>query len=708
MNRLEMLPYLAIALAIMFPLLGPGYYLSLDFQFGPSAASDFQFGDFYGHGPSPYGPYYVLRFIFAAFSQFIPMEIIEKGFLLAILFLCGAGAHQSLPKELGNSRYFAGLMYMLNPFVFVRFLAGHVTILLSYAIWPLAFKFFWDFLRNPQDRNALAKSALITMCLAISSHGLFMALMGYLFIFIFHLAYSSGRITVMKRTLALGLLVIILNLFWVVPSLLLYRQLYQPAAAEDYLADFGARGGGLPVDIAVLTLHGFWRGGFTLTKDVFSYWLAPFILISALAIFGFHSLLRHDRPQALALLAVFLVSFMIALGDKGPAQWFFTLLGEDFPLYLFFRDSQKFAGLLALAYSILGAYGVDEAARRLPRHGNMIAALLLALPVIYNYGFFGFIGQIGPTVFPDDWKEADKIVSADPAESSVLVLPPYLYYQYPWVNSTQKTLGSPASVFFSKPVITGQNAITERIAADVKDPRTRLLSVILERRESINNTAELLLPLNARYVLLLKNDMQTTGYLELLRKDADMEPAFESDSLYLFRNTLVRGPFIASKENGTGGLLQLQNFSGRGLFSANVSYARITPSLYYIESSPYPYVVMALVPNGAAEFDSAPLYSWHNIGSGFDFPGPGKVSFTYFTYILAFFLLSWAIAVMLISGTPRAGIIIAPVFAVLYYLIYGGMLGPAGIGSALIVSLALAFIYKCFMMPKTGKSAKPF
>ena len=51
------LAYALIALLIMLPLLGPGYYLTLDMQFGPGSFSDFQFSELYGTGPSQYGAY---------------------------------------------------------------------------------------------------------------------------------------------------------------------------------------------------------------------------------------------------------------------------------------------------------------------------------------------------------------------------------------------------------------------------------------------------------------------------------------------------------------------------------------------------------------------------------------------------------------------------------------------------------------------------
>ena len=694
------LVYAILALLIMLPLLGQGYYLTLDMQFGPNIFSDSKFGNLYGYAPSSYGAYLPFKMIFTALSQLISIEIIQKIFLFLILFLCGFCMHISLPKELGNSRYFGGFLYILNPFVFARFLAGHGTLLLSYAFWPLAIKFFLDFIKNPGDNRILAKVALITMLASISSHGVILLLVAYLAIFIVYSLKSSSFQLLAKQTLVLAIVVLAMNLFWIVPTLLMFEDVYSPASTEAYLADFGSDGGELPVSLAVLTMHGFWREGFTYTKDVFGFWHIPYLIIAALSALGLFVLLKKRKMLALSLLTVFVVAFLLSLGAFNPLLWILTFFEEYIPIHFIFRDSQKFVGLLCLVYSVLGTYGVHYLTQK-TESGKRTTLLLalLAVPLLYNFGFFGFLDQIGLTTYPEDWIEAERIMAADNISSSILVLPLHLYNTYSWVNNSQKTLANPAAQFFSKSVTTARNIETEHVYSDVKDPRGHYLKYMFNNRQYINNTAEMLLPLNARYIILLKNDQDSIHYLWLFHRVGgveDIELLLDGPTLYLFRNNLVKGPFFASKENGSGSYDELMDLTGRGLYSPDVSYEEITPASYRVLDSPYPYVVFTKNYNRFIEFEGSPVFSWHGLANGFGFGDPGIIENRLFYLTLALFLLSWLIALVLISdASAREAVVLAFLFVVVFFLAINGILKPSGLGVLIVLSVFGAVALKC-------------
>lgn len=682
--------YALLALIIMLPLLGQGYYLALDMQWGPVSFSESRFCDFYGYCTNPYGAYLPLRMVFAALSSIISIDIIEKVLLFSVLFLCGHCMHSSLPEKLGNARYFGGLLYTLNPFVFVRFLAGHWTFLLSYALWPVAIKMFLDFIKKP-DRKNLAKTALVTMLAAVSSHGIAMLMISYFVIFLFHIFKSPSLKVLAKQTAVLAVLVLAMNLFWIAPTLMMFGEKYAPASAEAYLTDFSPEGEGLSPPEALLTMHGFWRTGFYYTKDVFELWYLPYILIVALCIAGLYALFRKNPLYAASMLTIFVLAFLLAMGGRSPVSWVFTFLGEKLPLYFFFRDSQKFVGLLALVYSILGVYGIHFILQRFK--GYLRIALLLALliiPVAYNYGFFGFLGQIGATTYPQEWAVAEEIIAADDMRGYIWVVPSHLYAHYYWVNGSQKTLATPASHFFSRPVIGRQNLETANVYSDWADPQGTYMAYLYIKRQQVNDTAELLLPLNARYIILFKHFPESPHALYLFHREGgvdNMELVFDGPSMYLFRNNLMTGPFIASKENGTGLFTELINLSGKGLYSTNVSYTMITPARFYIDDCPYPYLVFAPPYNKFLEFNGQPPSSWHSISNVFEYSGPGILQNTLFHYVLAFFLLSWALALALVlSPSAVESASMAGLFAVIYILALNGMLMPSSIGALLLVS----------------------
>ncbi|MBU0532688.1 hypothetical protein KKB44_04295 [Candidatus Micrarchaeota archaeon] len=687
-----LLVYGILAFIIMIPLLPPGYYLALDMQFGPNSFADFHFGSFYGYSASPYGATMPLDLILATLSDISSVVIIQKLLLFLILFSCGAAMHFSLPKEYGNARYFGGLFYMLNPFVFIRFLAGHWTLLFSYAFWPIAILFFSKFLKRPDKKN-LIQVALITFLISINIHALLMLLFVYLVLFLL----SKPSLKLIKQTLILAFLVVLLNLFWIVPTVLMFETNYSPASTEAYLADFGAEGDIL----SIITLHGFWRGGFTYTKDVFDLWYIPFVLIFALVSFGFIKM--TNTPFAISLLLIFIFAVLFTL-----AGFISSIIGPiaDF-IFFVFRDTQKFVGLLALVYSMLGTCGLYHLTQNLRDHQRtLLLLLILSLPIIYNYGFFGFLGQIGPTTYPEDWAEADRIIAVDPIESNILVLPLHLYTYYPWVNSTQKTLGNPASQFFSKRVITTSNIETRNIYSDSNNPIDSYLLYLRQNQDNINNTAEMLLPLNVRYIIIHKTNNEYMHYLPLYYRcspvpingsiDENIVPhidlVYEGPTLYLFRNNLATGPFIGSNETGNANFTDL---AGKNIYSTYVSYEKITPASYQILNSSSQHLVFTRPYNNFIEFNDNEAVPWYQIANGFTYSEPGIIKNKMFYFVLALFLLSWALILFLLINPNYMGTtILSCNFIVLYLLTSNGFLTPPMIGALLIVSIIIAsFIY---------------
>src|SRR3989304_10126112 len=134
-----------LSLVLVLNFFSPGYVLTLDMVFTPDA---FRVSDsFYGLS----NQYSVLPFF--AFLDFLNIffssELIQKLlFFLIFLFSC-VTMHKLCPEEWGIGRYFAGFLYMLNPFIYVRFLAGHWLILLAYAVSPIVIKSFMDFFEFP-------------------------------------------------------------------------------------------------------------------------------------------------------------------------------------------------------------------------------------------------------------------------------------------------------------------------------------------------------------------------------------------------------------------------------------------------------------------------------------------------------------------------------------------------------------------------------
>ncbi len=695
-ERLQLLVYAVLASCLMIPLLGPGYYLTLDMQFGPGSFSNHQFADFYGFAPSSYGAYFPYRMALSAVSAALGAEAAEKILIFSVFLLCGVSMHLAFPPGLGASRIYGGVLYMLNPFVFIRFLAGHWALLLSYALWPLAITWFLELLDRPDDRRRLAKAALITSLAAVSSHGVIMLLLAYPAIFLFR-ALEAGfekAKGIAGPAALLAAIVLALNLYWIAPTILLFGETYKPAPAEAYLEDFSPTDRSLSAEAAIITMHGFWRGGFSQTKDVLPQWPYVFAILASLALAGLFFLFRSRPHLAAALAVISIAGFLLALGALGPLSWAFTLLGEGVPVYLLFRDSQKFVGLLCLAYAFLGAYGVDGIRRALPRASGPLLLAALAAALIFDFSMFGFQGQVGITQYPPDWYEAERVIASDPAQSYILVIPSYLYNTYPWLNSVQKTLGTPASQFFSKPVITSSAVITANVYGDTQDTWAGYVDYIFRSRQHINDTADLLAPLNIRYILIYKAYGDSEHYLWLFKRRGgvhDIELAYESDTLYLFRNNLAQGPILGSSDSGAGGYRGMVRSGDVDAAASAVTYDKTHPASIEILDSSLPYIIYSQPPGGFAEYNGKPAAPWHNVASVFEYAGPGRITNPLFTLTLGLFAFAWSLGLLLCIGFGLRRMVLAAVFGIAVFALAGeGILEPVHLGLLLMLSACLS------------------
>jgi len=126
--------YLIIALFVLGPLLMPGYIFTFDMVFGPHFVSEFGAG-------RVLAPWPVFKII-EVISYVIPNWIVQKVILLGILVFSGFNMALLFEKLFKNKSFnaaaLAGIFYMLNPFVYTRFLAGHWLFLIGYALFP-----FW-------------------------------------------------------------------------------------------------------------------------------------------------------------------------------------------------------------------------------------------------------------------------------------------------------------------------------------------------------------------------------------------------------------------------------------------------------------------------------------------------------------------------------------------------------------------------------------
>lgn len=558
------LAFLVLALAVLGPLLGPGRLLTLD---SPLAINMDIAGYFWGTGDGPSSVFAatynsaVFALILKTFAFVVPYWLVEKAWLVLLFWLCGVGGSR-LPYLDGIGRYYAGILYAVNPFTYIRFVAGQWGILGAYALMPFAVTAFCRLLEEPQPKNAVKVALILTVIGFFQIHGLALAGLVLGALYLGRIVFTRGSFWDTLPMLALSLVIFLgVNAFWIVRFAVADGGAVgnMPVAELSYFAAFS------PLD--ALSLRGSWLPGIYLDiSDLVQVWWIIFLPLFFLVIYGAVVTLdiTHLRWLTLGLAVTGLLSIVLAIGPGVPTLRFpFEWLWEEMPLYRAFRDSHKFVGLLVLVYAYFGATGLQafwyNASRpnvRIKWLPHVGAGFVFLLALAYSLPLFGAWGQIKPVEFPEDWHQTRSILEADSEDYNILVLPWHMYMDFKWLPNRWKKLVNPGPNFFTKPVISGDNLEIPVSFSDSSNPQSKYVESLLRRRDSLEGFGEMIAPLNAKYVVLFK----TADYrsYDFLGQQEDLQAVFEGENITLFRNLNPVGRVYAV--NGVVGVGNLDDY----------------------------------------------------------------------------------------------------------------------------------------------------
>jgi len=575
----DCVPYLVygvLALAILGCLLAPGFVLTLDLNFSPTPHYNQYFWGLSEWSASVYAagiasnPFF---FMVQLLGKIIPTWVIEKLILFLILFLSGLGAHKLLSnKSLGC--YFIGILYMINPFVYSRFMAGQWGVLWAYAWLPIAIGVFIKLLREGNWQNTVKMALLTTLVGLLQVQGYFMLFLSCFIILFFKVILDGNKTKVyqsLKWVVAAAGIFCVLNLYWLIPLFTSTGTTLNQLNQADQLA-FISRNTSEPGTLLnILSMHGFWREYYTYAKDILPFWWILFTLVLFLAVYGFVSRAfpssrpsgpkpsvkkvfpegieeaKRTHPAQLWLPISFAVigvtGFVLALGVATDyTKPFFEWLWNKISFFKVFRDSQKFVALLCLSYAYLGGLGINALANMLKQQMQrpfkiglrILIIISLATPLIYSFTMFGFYGQIGVTDYPEEWYEVNDYLNQDSNDINVLFLPWHMYMDFNWLPNTDKRLINPSQQFFDKPVIAGDNIEILSIYSQSSNPISKYIEFILPNGNEINNLGELLAPLNVKYIILV-NEADYESY-DFLYRQEDLKVEFQKSGITLFKN----------------------------------------------------------------------------------------------------------------------------------------------------------------------------
>jgi hypothetical protein len=408
---------LAVALAVLAPLLRRGFVLSYDMVFTPRQPL---LPDGLGLGTAL--PRAVPSdAVVALATVLVPGDIVQKVALAAALFFATLGAGRLVPTDSTAVRVIAGLAYGWSTYVAERLFIGHWQILLAYACLP------WIALAGLAVRRAEPKAGarLVLTCLPAvltAPGGMLAALTA---------VTSAGR----RRLPFTVVAMLVLNAPWWLPGLL---HPATAAASPEGVDAFAARAENWGTQLtSLLGLGGIWNSEAVPASRGNP--LVPLFTLAMLGAAGYGLRVLAQRwgaapARALALLGAFGV--LLAALPTVPAgaalmRWL-TVHGPGFALL---RDSQRWVAWLALPLALGFALAVEAAAAtlrtRAGRAAVLAAAALFPVAVLPDLAWGGF-GRMATVSYPDDWARVSAILAEDQRPGDVLTLPAGGFRRFAW------------------------------------------------------------------------------------------------------------------------------------------------------------------------------------------------------------------------------------------------------------------------------------
>jgi hypothetical protein len=533
-----------VAGAVLGPLARPGYLLLLDAPAGPDAPWP-------SWAPLPSEglvnatvPFDTLVRILGQLSPQAPNKLLIAG----VILVGGIGLFRSATRCLGASpgpALLGATLFVVNPFVYERLLAGQLSFAFGCALLPWALPSLGRVVTGGRSGDVLRSVLWIAAASAVSVHvgGMVLVLV------LAAVAASPRRLGDRSRMAALTVLVAAgLSLYWALPSTLASEQ--TRLGAGD-LAAFAPRPRSPEILPRALLLHGFWRNEFTtpLRNDPLLF-LASFLPILGLAAGGFFARLssRRWRRGTIALSLAAAWGLLLGMGTSFPATAGLTrFLFQRLPGYGIYREPQKWLALVMLFYAVLSILGLQGLIERLRARRLRVAALSSVLLVFAATPtmLWGFAGQAGLTTFPRDWAVGDRIASA--SKGALLFLPWNLYEPLPFAGN--RIIGNPGEHYFSVPTLSSNDPrLGARDPTLQADPRDRYVSALMDSARHPVHLGHLVAPLDIRHVALA-HVANASDYGWLYRQD-DLVKVFDGPDLTLFENLAWRGPAYSLRAPG--------------------------------------------------------------------------------------------------------------------------------------------------------------
>lgn len=574
-EHIHTLGFLGVTLIILGSMLAPGYILTLDMVWADDLTRAWNADGFNNIAP--------LFLVFSGLSLLLPSWVVQKLLLIGIFFLLLFLPYRFLPLiQTKQGRWFAALLYTLNPFVYGRLLAGQWGVLLGYACLPLVLYTLHQLLTKRDVPAGIRYGLALGLTGVFSVHFLYLSIILSVIWFGAHLGrnlcFDRTKINLsqVRATIAAVVVFLIVSSYWLIPAISRETPL-ETRFDETHFIGFAASENHLtPTLLNLAVLGGFWAEGdewryyFLWPQDEPIFWLAATGIL-ALIISGFLTLVRNQQHRfvALLLLVIGVCAYITALGAWGGIFSSTNLwLYEHVPGWSGLRDSHKIAGVLALVYAVFAGAGIDKLTmltRKNAGFARLLMPIVFILPLIFGmYQLFGFRGQLSPTEYPSTWYETREIMSGASKGEKMLVLPWQGYFSLPFNN--QLLVANPTPRFFgSDRVISGRSVGVEDIYDQEIDPEYRKVDDFLHQAATLPPEVieDFLRSQNIKYLFVVVNEavVDQNTWLLAPRVGSDLNQTAELSTVKPQESVIVQALLQAPHEKIIDSNVILYRFS---------------------------------------------------------------------------------------------------------------------------------------------------
>jgi hypothetical protein len=483
---------------------------------------------------TPHAEYSLLQPVIFPFldilSRFFGYEVTSKAFFLLVIWSAGYLGilfGRSISKNSSLSIQYvwiiesAGLIFLvINPYAYERMMVQPTiymgTIALGFLIYHL-------FLSEKKYKN-ISAGIMGGIALIMMPHASYMlALIVWLFI-----VFYIRSIRDVSRIILTTSIIFLLNLNWLLAPFFWYGNsttsisTFWPGNLEAFRTQALA-----PLDVwwTNILLYGFWgeqfSSHFARVDILSSLWYVAGFCILGIVIYGYFRWYCDGHKKevtSLALLAFLSLIFGIGIASS-LTEWLTKWMIEYIPLWQWYREPQKWIGLVMLVQGIgfilWVTYIIQATQKDKVVLYSVITSILILLITWSPWSLMWYHGQLRTTVYPSEFEEVRSELGAQPWVK-VLALPWHSYIGCGWmgrpvVANPIKWLLSPIQVVSSDNI-----EVTNILYSNSSSPESKAVELFLWNPS--HDFSMLKTHYNFTHVLLMKQcaNSESFGWLDSL------------------------------------------------------------------------------------------------------------------------------------------------------------------------------------------------